>query len=268
MRTYEPGKVSVCLVNYKTEELTRLCLRSIKKYTHRPYEVIVVDNDSGDKSLDYLRSVPWIRLIERPGQVAKSGSWAHGTALDLGLGNATGEFFLAMHSDTIVHKDGWLEELLAYFDGDPEMACAGSGKLDLKPKWEVMLKRFTDVKGWWRKVMVSDKRKYKFYVRAICALYRTETLVKEKLGFAMSVDEGITCGKQLFFELVKRGYKTKVVPEHKMAAMVHHMAHATMVLNPEFKVRDRTEMKCQKKLKRLFESPEIHEIMNDASLDK
>src|SRR5664279_402945 len=99
------GKTTICIVNYKTEELTRLCLRSIRKFTKdRPYNVIVVDNDSGDSSLEYLRSLSWINLIERPGQVVKSGSWAHGTALDLGLDNTDTEYFMAMHSDTFVHK--------------------------------------------------------------------------------------------------------------------------------------------------------------------
>jgi hypothetical protein len=70
--------VSICVVNYKTEALTRLCLRGIRRHTHDiPYETIVVDNDSGDASLEYLRSLGWIRLIERPGQVTQSGSWAH-----------------------------------------------------------------------------------------------------------------------------------------------------------------------------------------------
>ena len=74
-----PGKVSICIVNYKTEELLKLCLRSIRKFTTFPYEVIVVDNDSGDGSLDYLRSLSSIRLIERTGEMEKDGSWAQGT---------------------------------------------------------------------------------------------------------------------------------------------------------------------------------------------
>ena len=79
---YKREHATICVVNYKTETLTKLCLRSIRKFTEYPYRVVVVDNDSGDASLDYLRSLDWIELIERPGQVHKSGSWAHGTALD------------------------------------------------------------------------------------------------------------------------------------------------------------------------------------------
>ena len=86
MSSLVKGKATVCIVNYKTLDFTRLCLRSIRKFTNYPYEVIVVDNDSQDESLEYLKSLGWIRLIERcslpdePG-----GGYAHAAGLDLGL---------------------------------------------------------------------------------------------------------------------------------------------------------------------------------------
>ncbi len=46
------GKATICIVNYRTLDFTRLALRCIRKYTKHPYEVIVVDNDSRDDSLD------------------------------------------------------------------------------------------------------------------------------------------------------------------------------------------------------------------------
>ena len=58
---------TICIINYKTELLTKLCLRSIRKFTRTPYQVIVVDNNSCDESLTYLRQVKWIHLIEREG---------------------------------------------------------------------------------------------------------------------------------------------------------------------------------------------------------
>ena len=42
------GKATICIPNYKTLDFTRLCLRSIRKFTKYPYEVIVVDNNSQD----------------------------------------------------------------------------------------------------------------------------------------------------------------------------------------------------------------------------
>ena len=263
MTEYEKGKTTICVVNYKTEKLTKLCLRSIRKFTKAPYKVIVVDNDSGDASLDYLRTLKWITLIERPGEMEGSGSWAHGTGLDKGLAACDTEFFMAMHSDTFVRKEGWLAELTSRMTS--ETACVGGGKLDLKPKWQVLLKRFTDVKKLKRR-LIEDKR-LDFYIRTICALYRAKTLHDEKLTFAMNVEDGVTCGKQLYYELVDRGLKTQIVKEWEMAELLHHLAHATMVLNPEFTVRERTERKFRKKIKQVLDSVEVQNVMNDDSLD-
>lgn len=232
----------------------------------------MIDNDSRDSSLEYLRSLSWIRLFERPGEVYKSGSWAHGTALDIGLGNTNTEFFVAMHSDTFIHREGWLEEFVKLADRirptdkNPGIACVGGGKLDLKPSWQVLLKQMTDLKSWIKKL--KNGKRNDFYVRTICALYRTEILLKENLRFAMNVDDGMTCGKQLYYELIDRRYSTIPIPAGKMAEYIYHLAHATMVLNPEFTVRKHTEKKCRTKLEEILNSQLAREILNDDSLDR
>jgi hypothetical protein len=53
-----------------------------------------------------------------------------------------------------------------------------------------------------------------------------------------------------------------------MAEYIYHLAHATMVLNPEFTVRKRTEKKCRRELMRILNAPLAREILNDSSLDR
>jgi len=258
-----PGKVTICLVNYKTDELTRLCLRSIRKYTHYPHDVIVVDNGSGDASLDYLRTLDWITLIERtPEEMTGTGSWAQGTALDIAIKTCKTEFFLVLHSDTIIHKDGWLKDFVKLCPADT--VCAGTGKIDLRPRWQILLKKYTDFKDWIRRYKGTDKP---FYIRAICALYRTEILRKEKLKFYYDEDYN-TCGQSIYIKLKAANYKLNAVSPWVMSKFIYHLAHATMVLNPEFSVRKRTEKKCREQLENIFSSPIVKEIQNDCSLDK
>ena len=267
MKKYIKDKVTICLVNYKTEELTRLCLRSIRKFTDYPHEVIVIDNNSEDASLDYLRRLNWIKLIERPGYVGSSGSVAHSSALDMGFEACYSEYFLAMHSDTLIHKKGWLKWMVEQINKKPNTVCVGSGKLDLKPRWLVILKQMTDVKLWLKKLRTENPRKYQFYIRAICALYRSEVLENEKLTFSMDVGNGMTCAKQMYFEMLERGYNTNIISDFKMAEIAYHLAHATMVFNPEFQIKSRTEQKCKDKMDMIFSKPVVQEILNDSSLD-
>jgi glycosyltransferase involved in cell wall biosynthesis len=251
------GKVSICVVNYKTEELTRVCLKSIRANTDYPdYEVIVVDNDSGDTSLEYLRSLKWIRLIERHGDVPEGGSPAQGTALDIGLKNASGEFFVAMHSDTFIRRADWLDFLIGKLS-ENSSACAGSGKLDIKPEWQKTLKRFTDLRGLLR--FIAGGKRDSFYIRAICAIYRTGVLLEENLGFAKNTDK-ITCAKQLYLDLLGKNYKCNAISSAEMSRYVYHLEHATMASNPELKVRTRTRRKYAKVLEKVMASTEIQRI--------
>jgi glycosyltransferase involved in cell wall biosynthesis len=271
MSNLAKGRATICIVNYKTLDFTRLCLRSIRKFTTYPYEVLVVDNNSQDESLDYLRSLRWIRLIERPVQADEpGGGFAHGAGLDLGLENCRTEFFISMHSDTFVQKEHWLTDLIGYFGSDEDVACVGSGKIELLPQWRRVLKQVTDLRTFKRKLLrePDPTGKYRYYNRTICALYRTEILRRENLSFLMGRDQGLTGGKKLYFELVDRGYPTVELPSRIMGRYVIHLAHATQVVNPEeFSLRSKTIRKCHRLVNKIMSSDIITSIMEDNSLD-
>ncbi len=266
------GKATVCIANYKTLDITRLCLRSIRKFTGYPCEVIVVDNDSRDESLEYLKHLSWIHLIERntendpPG----SGGYAHAAAMDVGFASCNTEFFISMHSDVFVKKDNWLTELISCFDGDEMVGCVGSGKIELTPQWRIILKKATDFRTLGRKVLRRPDPigKYRYYNRTICCLYRTDILRREKLSFLADRDKGLTSGKKLYFDLVDRGYKTVELPPAVMGRYIIHLAHVTQVVNlQEFTLRDKTIRKCNRLVRKVLSCELIRGIIDDTSLD-
>jgi glycosyltransferase involved in cell wall biosynthesis len=266
------GKATICVANYKTLDFTRLCLRSIRKFTEYPYEVIVVDNNSQDASLEYLKRLSWIRLIKRRPKAAEpGGGYAHAAALDLGLQMCNTEFFISMHSDTFVQKENWLTDLLSYFDDDGNVACVGSGKIELTQKWRTLLKKATDFRTFKRKLLREPDPlgKYRYYNRTICCLYETNILRCENLSFLMDRDKGLTGGKKLYFELLDRGYKTVELPSATMGQYIIHLAHATQVVNPdEFTLRKRTTRKCHRLVDKIMSSETIKSILEDESLDE
>lgn len=272
MSEFISQRATICVVNYKTLDFTRLCLRSIRKFTNYPYEVIVVDNDSKDESLEYLKSLSWIRLIQRQDEDGSlKGSYAHASALDIGLRNCNTEFFVSLHSDTFVLRDDWLTTLIDFFNSDKQTACVGSGKIELTPVLQTFLKKVTDFKTMKRKLLKEPDPLgvHRYYNRSICAVYRTDILKKENLTFGMGDKEGLTVGKKLYFELVDRGFKTIELPERKMGEFVIHLAHATQVINPkDFKIRKRTVNKCNSLIKKVMANDLIKQILEDDSLDK
>jgi len=265
------AKATICIVNYKTLDLTRCCLRSIRKFTRYPYEVIVVDNGSNDNSLDYLKSLGWIRLIERSTRNDHKGGYSHAAGLDLGLNSCNTEFFISMHSDTFVQRRNWLTDLIRYFGDDKNISCVGSGKIELVPKWRALLKKATDFRTFKRKLLQEPDPigKYRYYNRTICCLYRTGILHHEKLSFLMDRDKGLTSGKKLYFELLERGYKTVELPPAVMGRYVVHLAHATQVINrEEFTLRKKTISKYNRLIDKIMSSATFQSILTDDSLDK
>ncbi len=263
-----PDKATICVVNYQTLEYTRLCLRSIRKFTQYPIDIIVVDNDSKDESVEYLRSLSWITLLERTGCNDKSGGDAHAGAIDLALQHCNTEFFVCLHSDTFVHRQGWLTNLISNFND--ETACVGSGKIEMRPQWIQYLKKLTDVRKHMKRLTKhpSMRVKYRYYNRTICCIYRTEILRKQNLTFSMQRDIGLTPGKKLYFELVDRGFQTVELPPAVMRRRVWHISHATKpVVTHDSKRRRRTDRKKQRRLKSIMSKKVMQQILQDKSLD-
>lgn len=203
--------VSICLPHWQVRELATLCLRSIRKHTHDvPYEVLVVDNGSKDNSLDYLRSLRWIRLIERGDETPASPVLAHATALDIGAREALAKFFLSMHIDVIVKREDWLRRLLDAIGADERCAAVGSGKLEAPAPLYAWWKHTMDTKRaklWVRRTFLRDAGAVRpirpVCPRDFCALYRLDALRKHEISF---VPERFRPGETLYLHLAERCY--------------------------------------------------------------
>lgn len=265
------GKATICIPSYKTLDFTRLALRSIRKFTNYPYEVIVVDNDSRDESLEYLRKISWIKLIERSSDDGTlTGSVAEGSALDIGLKTCNTEFYVAMHSDTIIHKENWLTDLIKYFGDNRDIACVGAGNIDLRPKPEILFKKATDF-GAFKRVLFpgTDKHgRFRHYNRTICCLYRTDVLKRERLSFMPDRVKCLTAGKPLYFSLKQGKYETIELKPEIMRKYVIHLDHATQIINPdEFHIRRRTVKRSKGNIAKVFSMDTIQTIIANDSLD-
>lgn len=112
--------LSIIVLNYRTKRMLRECLRSIRFADPKlRYEVIVVDNASGDGTPAMVKEeFPEHTLI-----VAESNlGYAGGN--NLGIRKAQGEYVMIMNPDIFV-KEGTLEALVAYLKEHPEVGLVG-----------------------------------------------------------------------------------------------------------------------------------------------
>lgn len=116
--------VSIIILSYNTKDLLRLCLTSLQKHiTHVEYEVIVVDNNSSDDSVQMLKKeFPSVRLVESDRNLGFS------KGINLGSEHAKGDFLLFLNSDCeFLHND--LSAMVTFLADHPEVGVTG-GKME------------------------------------------------------------------------------------------------------------------------------------------
>lgn len=94
--------LSIIIVNYKTKEKTINCIKSIREsnLSGLDYEIIVVDNNSIDDSLENIKnSCADIKFIQSKINLGMGGG------NNLGIKEAKGEFILILNPDTVVKKE-------------------------------------------------------------------------------------------------------------------------------------------------------------------
>lgn len=254
--------LTILLPNYKTPELTRLCLRSLRKYTDcSRIKVIAIDNASGDESLDYLRSLNWIRLIERSADDISGMPPAlmHSSALDLGLKEVDTPYVISMHTDTIVHNSEWLDYLLNHINRSEKIAGVGSWKLEYVPLWKRCGKAMEDG----IKALLGKKHNEFRFLRSHCALYRTELLKRYTKGFW----DGECAGSSIHKHLLQAGYELEFLPVNELSRYMVHLNHATMILNPELRGRKTTSAAAFRKLGAKLNVDSYRAILLDNTLD-
>lgn len=110
--------LSIITISYNTKQIMLDCLESIIKYTKGiTYEVIVIDNNSKDGSVDSLKQFckkfPVVKLVD-----AKE-NLGFGRGNNLGVEKSNGEYLLFLNSDTLLF-DNALKESVDILREHPE----------------------------------------------------------------------------------------------------------------------------------------------------
>jgi hypothetical protein len=122
------GVVSVVLVNFRGADDTVGAVEELQKlnWPAERLEIVVVENGSGDDSLDKLKTLGnKITLIESKENTGFTGG------CNLGVSKSTGEFVAFLNNDARPHPD-WIREAVDTFAGGEDIGAVASKVLD----WE------------------------------------------------------------------------------------------------------------------------------------
>lgn len=100
---------SIILVTENNEDSIQDCIRNIRKSTRLDYEIIVVDNNSSDKTVEILKAEKNLKIIEN------SKNFGIVSGFNQGIKASDGDFVVFLNPKVKVSKN-WLSNLISNFD--------------------------------------------------------------------------------------------------------------------------------------------------------
>ncbi len=131
--------LSIIIVNYHSKRKLETCLSSIlRAEPNFNYEIILVENNSGDNLDDLLSLSERIKLISSPKNLGMGGG------NNLGIKAASSEYVLILNPDTII-KNNALDILFNYLKANPEVGIVGPKLLNPDGSLQYSCSRFPKV---------------------------------------------------------------------------------------------------------------------------
>ena len=176
--------VSIIVINFNGVKFLQNCLDSVFAETEKPFEVVLVDNGSTDKSIEFIKknfgNEGKLRLIILPKNVGAA------KARNIGVQKSLGRYILILDNDTKIKK-GWFDEIVSFIQKHPKLGLAqpklltmGTDRFnyagDLISPFGFLIERARGVKDYGQ----FDKVEKIFGLNIASAFFRKE--VFEKLG--------------------------------------------------------------------------------------
>jgi len=121
--------ISIITLNYKKKDLTIDCITSLweqyeSEFADNKMEVVIVDNDSQDDSVEAIRREIKEKKYHNMHVIPNSTNAGFGTGCNLGASKSAGDFVLFLNNDTVVKNDGILR-MAEYCQKHPDVAILG-----------------------------------------------------------------------------------------------------------------------------------------------
>lgn len=106
------NKVSLIIPTLNAENYMPALIEIIDKQTVKPYEVIIIDSESDDNTVDMAQKAGW-KLLH-----VKRADFDHGGTRNHAFDNTIGEYVLFLSQDALPANENYIEELIKGFEDD------------------------------------------------------------------------------------------------------------------------------------------------------
>jgi len=105
----DKGRCDIIIVSYNAEKHLRQCIKSVKRHTKFPYNIIIVDNNSNKGTKDYINTINNAKVI------LNKKNYGFGYANNQGVEASSAEYICYLNSDTIVTSN-WLTRMITILE--------------------------------------------------------------------------------------------------------------------------------------------------------
>jgi len=209
-------KVSVIIVNYNGKIFLEKCLNSLSKVNYENFEIIVVDNNSTDGSIEFVtKNYPSIILLKL------NSNKGFAEPNNIGAKIANGKYLLFLNNDTIVTQN-FISEMVQVIENDKKIAICQS--LLLKPDESVDSSGdFIDQLG-----VVYNSTRIPDEIREISSARGASMLIRKSI---FDILEGFDEKFYVSFEDVDLGWRTWMIGYKVMLtpkSVVYHTGSQTI----------------------------------------
>jgi GT2 family glycosyltransferase len=134
--------LTITVASWNTRDPLRACLQSLQDLRGElPFEVIVLDNASGDGSPDVVREeFPWVTLI------ASETNTGFGAAHNRAMERGSGRYLLVLNSDAVVAA-GTLQGIVEFAERNPKIGVFGPKILNPNGTLQYSCRRFPTIQA-------------------------------------------------------------------------------------------------------------------------
>lgn len=196
------AKCSIIIRTRNEERWISSCLEAVFSQDYPNFEVILVDNESTDRTLEKAARYPLA-------QVARIATYRPGAALNAGIRVSDGEFIVCLSGHCIPTRSTWLGSLAAALEEDEQYAGVYGRQEPMSFSSPADKRDLLLVFGLDRKVQTRDS----FF-------HNANSILRRERWLEVPFDEDVTNIEDRVWgqEMIRRGYRLAYEPE----ASVYH----------------------------------------------